>query len=101
MADFWTTSTLQPLSAGARSPLDKLAASGVDAGSFATFQSFDPETRALVIRLLDSPTEADVADLRGLPHGKALAQRLLTLPAYRNAPDDDDDDDGPTAAVRR
>lgn len=73
--------------------LDKLASSGVDPGVFATFRSFDPETRALVVRLLDSPTEADFAELDSLPHGTALAQWLLTLPAYRDAPDEDEDED--------
>lgn len=69
--------------------LDNLAASGLYPGAFAAFRSFDAETRALVIRLLDSPTEADLVELAAMPHGTALAQWLLTLPAYRNAPDGD------------
>jgi len=44
-----------------------------------------------VLRLLDSPSEADFRDLDQHPQGKELAQWLLTLPAYLNAPDTDAD----------
>lgn len=71
--------------------MDKLAASGVAPGAFATFRSLDPDTRALVIRLLESPTTADFAELESLPHGRALAQWLLTLPAYTNTLEDDEE----------
>jgi hypothetical protein len=70
---------------------DKLAASGVAPGAFAEFRSLDVETRALVLRLLDSPTEADFAELQSHPASRAVAGWLLTLPAYVNAPEGEDD----------
>lgn len=72
--------------------LDKMAASGMTPGAFATFRSLDAETRSLVLRLLDSPDDAAFRELAELPHGSALARWLLTLPAYANATYDDEDE---------
>ncbi len=70
--------------------LDKLTASGVTPGAFAEFRGLDEDARALVLRMLDSPSEADHAALAAHPAGRALAQWLLTLPAYVNASYDDE-----------
>ena len=75
---------------------DRLADIGFDPGAFAQFRDLDDETRALVLRLLDSPSEFDFGELAQHPAGVALAQWLLTLPAYVNAPDDDDDAGAPS-----
>jgi hypothetical protein len=71
--------------------IDKLASSGMPGGAFATFRALEPETRDLVIRLLDGPTDRDFEELHQHPAGKSIANWLLTLPAYANAPEDDDE----------
>jgi hypothetical protein len=70
--------------------LTRLARIGFAPGVLATFFTLEPETRALVLRLLDSPTPQDFEELSSHPAGKSLARWLLTLPAYVNAPDEDD-----------
>lgn len=58
----------------------------------ATFQSQDAQTRSLILRLLDSPTDADHEELQSHPNGAMLASWLLELPAYQNSPDPGDED---------
>jgi hypothetical protein len=55
--------------------LDKLASAGVEAGAFAQFRALDGGTRALVLRLLDSPSEADFRDLDPGCPGRRLGPR--------------------------
>lgn len=57
-----------------------------------TFKSLDPETRRLILGLLDNPTDWHHDQLAAHPNGPALAEWLLRLPAYRDAPEDDEDD---------
>lgn len=71
--------------------LAALAAVGISAGAFATFMSLDPDTRALVLRLLDRPNDQDEAELSGHPSGTAIAQWLLTLSADSDAPGQDEE----------
>jgi hypothetical protein len=54
-----------------------------------TFKALDAETRKLVLRMLDHPTEADHDALQRHPNCQMLSSWLLNLPAYENAPDDD------------
>ncbi len=75
---------------------DKLADIGFDPGALAQFRDLDDETRALVLRLLDSPTDRDFLELGGHPARRAIAQWLLTLPAYMIATDDEEDYDAET-----
>jgi hypothetical protein len=56
-----------------------------------TFRSLDEPTRRLVLRLLESPSERDFAELRQHPGGAMVAEWLLVLPAYAKAYDEDDD----------
>lgn len=72
--------------------LDQLAKIGMPPGAFATFLALEPDTRALVLRQLDSPTDEDLAEFEAHPACRSLADWLLTLPAYINAPEDDEDD---------
>ncbi len=62
--------------------LGKLASSGMPVGAFAQFRDLEPQTRALVIRLIEGDGAA-VDELQSLPEGRALAQYVLTLPAYQ------------------
>lgn len=55
-----------------------------------TFQALDRQTRQLILRLLDSPTDEDHAALAEHTQGKALASWLLTLPAYVHAHEPDE-----------
>jgi hypothetical protein len=50
--------------------------------AFARFQRIDPETRKLCVRLLDDPSDAELRALHEHPTGGAVAQWLLSLPAY-------------------
>ena len=61
-------------------------------GAFAQFRALDRGTRALVLRRLDSPNDADFRDLDQHPQGTGIAQWLLTLPSYVNATDTDNED---------
>ncbi len=71
--------------------LDKLASSGMPVGAFAQFRDLEPQTRALVMRLLEGDDDA-VDELQSLPEGRALAQYVLTLPAFtRGVPYDEAD----------
>lgn len=72
--------------------VDRLANSGMPVGALATFLDLEPDARNLILRLLDRGSDADFVELEHHPAGAALAQWLLTLPAYVNAPDDDEDD---------
>jgi hypothetical protein len=63
--------------------VDRLAEGGFQPGDLGTFFSLDRETRALVLRLLNAPTDEDQTDLAAHPAGRSIAQWLLTLPAYR------------------
>ena len=75
--------------------IDEMARTGFFPGQLAQFLDLDKPTKALVLRLLDQPAEADWTEFGSLPNGKALARWLMTLPAYRNAPDyEDEDGDG-------
>lgn len=55
-----------------------------------TFKSLDKPTRALILRLLDVPTDEDHEALRRHPNGAMLANWLLELPAYSKVDYDDD-----------
>ena len=59
-------------------------------GADPTAKSLDPETRHLELRLLTGASESDFAQLEAHPQSRALAQWLLTLPAYAWAYDDGD-----------
>ncbi len=61
-------------------------------GALSTFRDLEGDDRALVLRLLDRPDETDFAALAALPHGRALANWLLTLPAYQEAPEGGEDE---------
>jgi hypothetical protein len=64
------------------------------AGALAAFMKFrtvDAETRRLVMRLLDDPSDTELRALHEQPHGKALADWLLSLPAYLAAPSGHED----------
>lgn len=64
--------------------VDELARIGFAPGALAAFMSLESETRTLVLRLLDSPTDSDFAALASHPAGRSLAEWLLTLPAFAN-----------------
>lgn len=49
-----------------------------------TFKGQDAPTRALILRLLDEPSDADFIELANHPNGAMLATWLLELPAYRD-----------------
>lgn len=70
--------------------IDRLADMGMPPGAFATFLNLEPERRALVLRLLNDPSEADMDELDSLDDGGSLARWLLTLPAYQSTPQDED-----------
>ncbi len=75
--------------------VDRMSSAGFTPGALAEFMALAPETRRLVLRLLDHPTDADFAELEANPTSKGLAAWLLTLPAYTRARvryDDDDED---------
>ncbi len=60
-------------------------------GAFAQFRDLEPQSRALVMRLLEGD-DAAVDELQSLPEGRALAQYVLTLPAFtRGVPYDEAD----------
>lgn len=56
-----------------------------------TFKSLDADTRSLVLRMLESPSEADHAALAAHPNCKMLASWLLALPAFATADDESDE----------
>ncbi len=65
----------------------------------ALFRSLDGPTRRLILRHLGMygpTTDDDHRALANHPQGRLLAEWLLSLPAYVNAPDDDEDDDNKT-----
>jgi hypothetical protein len=72
--------------------LDDMARMGMEPGALATFLTLEPDTRALILRLLDSPTESDFAELDAHPAGRGLAEWLVTLPAYANSSYEDEED---------
>ena len=47
-----------------------------------TFQSLDPPTRALILRMLARPTHDDREELSHHPNGEMLSAWLHRLPAY-------------------
>jgi len=48
-----------------------------------TFRALDKDTRSLVLRMLDDPTDSDFTALKAHPNAEVLASWLLELPAYR------------------
>ena len=55
------------------------------AGALAAFvqlRRVDPETRRLVRRLLDDPSDTELRELHEHPDGKALSDWLLSLPRH-------------------
>jgi hypothetical protein len=50
--------------------------------AFVQFRSVDAETRRLVRRLLDDPSDTELRALHAHPDGKALSEWLLSLPTY-------------------
>jgi len=56
-----------------------------------TFTAFDAPTRALILRLLDEPTDADFAALKERPNAVMLATWLGELPAYSSVGYGDDE----------
>lgn len=55
-----------------------------------TFKALDPETRKLILRMLESPTDEDHEALRAHPDSRMLSSWLLELPAYSKVADDED-----------
>jgi hypothetical protein len=55
-----------------------------------TFKGFDQPTRALILRLLDKPTDGDWDALKDHPNAAILASWLGELPAYRGGYEDDE-----------
>lgn len=47
-----------------------------------TFLKLNQQTRALVLRLIDSPNKKDLEELHAHPSAQTLASWLLELPAY-------------------
>jgi hypothetical protein len=70
---------------------DRMGRNAMPEGALATFVTLDPDTRNLVLRLLDSPSEDDWAELGQRLDSEAIAKWLLTLPAFREAPESDDE----------
>jgi len=50
--------------------------------AFVQFRRVDPETRRLVRRLLDDPSDTELRELHEHPDGKALSDWLLSLPRH-------------------
>ena len=50
--------------------------------AFVQFRRVDPETRRLVRRLLDDPSDTELRELHEHPDGKALSDWLLSLPKH-------------------
>ena len=50
--------------------------------AFVQFRRVDPETRRLVWRLLDDPSDTELRELHEHPDGKALSDWLLSLPRH-------------------
>lgn len=71
--------------------VDDLARVGMPEGALAQFLDLTPQDRALVLRLLEAPAEADFAALAALLHGRALAEWVLALPAYQGGYPEEDD----------
>lgn len=62
--------------------------------AYVRFRRVDPETRSLVRRLLDDPSDTELRALHEHPDGAALSQWLLTLPTFldgREQPDNTSD----------
>lgn len=62
-----------------------------------TFLSLDQPTRALILRLLSDPSDADWEELGKHPNSRKLTEWLFSQPAYQRAAegDDEDEDEGP------
>jgi hypothetical protein len=67
--------------------------------AFVQFRRVDAETRALIRRLLDDPSDTELRALHEHPDGAALSEWLLSLPSYLDADEESDGaDDEPESA---
>jgi hypothetical protein len=62
--------------------------------AYVKFRRIDPETRRLVRRLLDDPSDTELRALHEHPDGTAISEWLLSLPSYLDGDERSDNANG-------